>query len=85
MKKLSVIKGIECQACLSCVNACSETFYKEENVLKSCIQVVEKNGVVKPMTCIQCGKCEQHCPQHISIREKLSAADVPVIIFIKKR
>lgn len=25
--------------------------------------------------CIQCGKCEQHCPQHIPIREKLKEAD----------
>ena len=25
--------------------------------------------------CVQCGKCEQHCPQHISIREKLKEAD----------
>ena len=25
--------------------------------------------------CIQCGKCEQHCPQHIKIRECLKEAD----------
>ncbi|MDE6749913.1 MAG: aldo/keto reductase [Lachnospiraceae bacterium] len=25
--------------------------------------------------CAQCGKCEQHCPQHINIREKLKEAD----------
>lgn len=25
--------------------------------------------------CIKCGKCEQHCPQHIPIREKLDEAD----------
>ena len=25
--------------------------------------------------CINCGKCEQHCPQHINIREKLKEAD----------
>jgi len=25
--------------------------------------------------CIECGKCEQHCPQHIAIREKLKEAD----------
>lgn len=25
--------------------------------------------------CIGCGKCEQHCPQSIPIREKLKEAD----------
>lgn len=25
--------------------------------------------------CISCGKCESHCPQHISIREELKKAD----------
>ncbi|MDE7283834.1 MAG: 4Fe-4S dicluster domain-containing protein, partial [Lachnospiraceae bacterium] len=25
--------------------------------------------------CANCGKCEQHCPQHINIREKLKEAD----------
>ena len=25
--------------------------------------------------CVQCGKCEQHCPQHLNIREELKNAD----------
>ena len=61
MKKLSVKKGIECMACLACVQACSNAFYKEYHDDKSCIQIVEKNGVAKPMVCVQCGKCATVC------------------------
>ena len=70
MKKLSVKKDIECQACLSCMNACSATFYKEENVLKSCIQIVQKGDKVKPMVCVQCGKCAEACPEHAISQNK---------------
>jgi len=61
MKKLSVKKGAECMACLQCVAACSEAFFKEFHQDLSCIQIVEKNGAAKPMTCIQCGKCAKVC------------------------
>ncbi len=62
MKKLKVKKGVECMACLSCVDACSEAFYKVADPDKSCIQIVEKKGNVKPMVCVQCGKCAEACP-----------------------
>lgn len=62
MKKLMVKKGSKCMACLECVRACSNAYYKEFDPAKSCIQVVEKKGVVKPMACPQCGKCAEACP-----------------------
>ena len=53
MKRLSVKKGETCMACLECVRACSMAFYKEFDPDKSCIQIIEKNGAAKPMTCLQ--------------------------------
>ena len=61
MKKLKVKKGAECMACLACVQACSEAFYKVADPIRSCIQIVEKKGAVKPMVCVQCGKCAEAC------------------------
>ena len=48
-------------ACLECVRACSQAFYKEFHQDKACIQVVEKNGAPKPPDLIQCGKCAKAC------------------------
>ena len=61
MKKLSVKKDVSCMACLACVSACSEAFYKEFHPDLSCIRIIEKAGQAKPMTCIQCGKCAKTC------------------------
>ena len=61
MKKLSVKKNISCMACLECVRACSEAFYKEFHQDYSCIQIVAKGEGAKPNVCIQCGKCMKVC------------------------
>lgn len=69
MKKLTVKKNSQCMACLECVRACSEAFYKEFHPDFSCIQIVAgKDGSAKPMTCIQCGKCMKAC-EHGAITE----------------
>ena len=72
MKKLVVTDKKACMACLACVEACSMAFYKEFDPDKSCIQIVQgKDGEPTPNTCIQCGKCEKACPQHLPIRQLL--------------
>ena len=66
MKKLVVKDKTGCMACLECVRACSEAFYKEFDPDKSCIQIVTgKDGNPKPNTCIQCGKCQEACKMDI--------------------
>lgn len=49
-------------ACLACVGACSEAFYKVFDPDKACLQIVEKKAV-RPIACPQCGKCAEVCPE----------------------
>ena len=68
MKKLKVKKGSTCMACLACVTACSNSFYKEFDPDKSCIQIVDRKGEAKPMVCVQCGKCKEACPFGVMVK-----------------
>ena len=64
MKKLVVSKTDPCKACLSCVRACSEAFYKTFDPDMSCIRIVAKpDGEPKVQNCIMCGKCARTCPE----------------------
>ena len=64
MKKLVVSKEYPCKACLSCVRACSEAFYKTFDPDLSCIRITAKpDGEPKVMSCIMCGKCARVCPE----------------------
>ena len=68
MKKLAVKKDAQCMACLQCVAACSEAFYKEFDEDLSCIKIVAAGTGAKPKTCIQCGKCMRTC-EHEAITQ----------------
>ena len=68
MKKLTVKKNTECMACLECVRACSEAFYKDFDEDLSCIKIVAKGAGAKPMVCIECGKCMKAC-EHEAITQ----------------
>ena len=61
MKKLSIKKGVQCMACLECVRACSNAYYKEFHPDKAALKIVQRNDTVKPMVCVQCGKCAKAC------------------------
>ena len=61
MKKLSIKKGVQCMACLECVRACSNAYYKEFHPDKAALKIVQRNDTVKPMVCVQCGKCAAAC------------------------
>ena len=53
--------------------------YMEESKSRARFEFARNMGLRKEAgfasECIGCGKCEQHCPQHINIREKLKEAD----------
>ena len=79
MKKLKVIKGIECMSCLSCALACSEAFYKVADPAKSCIQIRPKKNdpmSAQPNVCVQCGKCAAACPNDAITQNKLGVYTV---------
>ncbi len=75
-----------CRYCMPCpkgVDIPGNFFYYNlmymENKSTGRFQFAQNMGLRKEpgfaSQCIECGKCEQHCPQHINIREKLKDAD----------
>ena len=62
MKKLSIKKGVQCMACLECVRACSNAYYKEFHPDTAALKIVQRGENVRPMVCVQCGKCAEVCP-----------------------
>ncbi|MDR3325533.1 MAG: 4Fe-4S binding protein [Spirochaetaceae bacterium] len=67
MKKIAVQDASACMTCLTCEVACAQAFYKGEDIIGedlSCIHVkTGKEGKVKIIGCVQCGKCAEACEQ----------------------
>ena len=75
-----------CRYCMPCPKgvdipgtfACWNTMYTERKQ-SGRFQYAQTVALAKEPAfatqCVECGKCEQHCPQSISIREKLKEAD----------
>ncbi len=67
-------KGVDIPGAFRCYN---EMFIESKR--QGRIQYAQTVGLTKEPAfatqCIGCGKCEQHCPQNLPIREKLKEAD----------
>ncbi|MDO5456519.1 MAG: 4Fe-4S dicluster domain-containing protein, partial [Eubacteriales bacterium] len=75
-----------CRYCMPCpkgvdipgIFRCWNTMYTESK-REGRFQFAQTVGLTREPAfasqCIRCGKCEQHCPQSIPIREKLKEAD----------
>ena len=67
-------KGVDIPGIFRCYNAMFT-----ESKSQGRFQFAQTVGLTKEPAfatqCIRCGKCEQHCPQNIPIREKLKEAD----------
>ena len=63
-------KGVDIPTCFAVYNASYADRYMtafKEYMMCTTLRKVRTNAGL----CVKCGKCEQHCPQSISIREEL--------------
>lgn len=73
-KTLTVNPQARCIGCLECVRSCAKAFNKTEQSSKAYLKIVSKQGlgnksgisgmIMRPVTCIQCGKCATVCSQN---------------------
>lgn len=86
VKSLAVNKHARCIGCLECVRTCSKIFFKQEKASLAFLQVREKKGIgnqsgiqgliTRPVTCIQCGRCADACPQKAISRNQFGVCVV---------
>ena len=87
--ELDKIPLITCTTCDYCAKVCPEdigisgtftamnmhTLYKNLDFASNQLNwLVTGHGKRPAIECVQCGKCEEACPQHIDIRDELEAA-----------
>ncbi len=86
IKAIEKVGCTGCRYCMPCPKGvdipgtfrCYNTMYTESKK-EGRFQFAQTVGLTKEPAfasqCIECGKCEMHCPQEIKIREKLKEAD----------
>ncbi len=82
-KTLASMKLIQCTACKYCVDGCPQNIaipslfaiVNKKNIYKGWHADfwygVATNGKGKASDCVECGLCEESCPQHLEIRKLL--------------
>ncbi|MBR6405714.1 MAG: aldo/keto reductase [Lachnospiraceae bacterium] len=84
---INAVPTIPCTACKYCVDGCPMSInipgifaamnflkvYGNQDGAKERYERATRDGG-KASDCLQCGQCEEHCPQHISIIETLQEA-----------
>ena len=83
---LNRVPMVPCTNCNYCAKVCPENigisgsftalnylilYNNKEMAASEGEWLVERHGKKAATECIKCGKCEQACPQHISIRDEL--------------
>ena len=68
-----------CIGCHTCEEVCAELFFKEKNIEKSAIRILEKEKGYEIIICNQCGVCIPLCPA-----QALSVNSQGVVILNKK-
>jgi len=79
---MKVLKTYEekCIGCSTCVTACSNLYFKEDDPEKSCIELFPQGkDNFKLSVCNQCGTCVEACPA-----EALSITKQGVVMINKK-
>lgn len=81
-------KGVDIPGCFKAYNnSYTDNYFQGIKEYFMCTMLKKESS--EASKCVECGKCEQHCPQHIEIRKQLKAVkkrfELPGVKFISKK
>lgn len=65
-----------CTGCRLCMQICAIEYFSEINPKKAALRIEAKfpdPGKYRPYVCIQCGKCEEACPEGAIMQNEIGA------------